>query len=61
MSRQECVDLAEVVTESGGITGELLVAGRLTELAVNESRKLPESTNRQILEEATQILLERNY
>lgn len=61
LSRQECLDLAELVTESGGITGALLVAGRLTELALNEIRKLPESPNRQILEEATQILLERNY
>ena len=61
MSRQECLDLAELVTESGGIAGALLVAGGLTELALNEIRKLPESPNRQILEEATQILLERNY
>ena len=49
------------MTELGGITGSLLVAGRLTELALNEIKKLPESPNRQILEEATQILLERNY
>lgn len=61
LSRQECLDLAELVTESGGIAGALLVAGRLTELALNEIRKLPESSNREILEEATQILLERNY
>ncbi len=61
LSRQECLDLAELVTELGGITGSLLVAGRLTELALNEIKKLPESPNRQILEEATQILLERNY
>ena len=61
LSRQECLDLAELVTESGGIAGALLVAGGLTELALNEIRKLPESPNRQILEEATQILLERNY
>ena len=40
LSRQECLDLAELVTESGGIAGALLVAGRLTELALNEIRNV---------------------
>lgn len=61
LSREECLDLAQLVNELGGIAGALLVASRLTDLALNEIRKLPESRNRDILEEATQILLKRNY
>lgn len=61
LTRAECVELADLVAESGGIAGALMFAGTLTDLALAEIRKLPESRNRQILEEATQVLLKREH
>lgn len=61
LSRDECLKFATLVTDLGGITGSLMIAATLTELALAEIRKLPQSRNREILEEATQILLQRNY
>jgi len=61
LTRQECLELAELVKALGGLTGALMVASRLTDLALVEIKKLPPSRHRQILEEATTILLHRNY
>lgn len=61
LTRQECLELADLVAEAGGMTGALFVANALTEKALEEIEKLPKSRNQEILKEATQLLLQRNY
>lgn len=61
LSRQECIQFSELVTDLGGITGSLFLAKHLTDQALLEIEKFPESRNREILMEVTQTLLQRNY
>ncbi|EKF51730.1 polyprenyl synthetase family protein [Lactococcus garvieae] len=61
LSREECVEFSQLVADLGGITGSLFLAKHLTDQALLEIKKLPESRNREILIEVTQSLLQRNY
>ncbi|MEQ7258635.1 polyprenyl synthetase family protein [Lactococcus garvieae] len=61
LSRQECIQFSELVSDLGGITGSLFLAKHLTDQALLEIEKFPESRNREILMEVTQTLLQRNY
>lgn len=61
LSREECIEFSQIVTDLGGITGSLFFAQSLTDRALLEIKKLPESRNREILMEVTQTLLQRNY
>ncbi len=61
LTREQCLDLAKLVEEAGGIAGALLFANSLTDKALEEIEKLPAGRSRDILSEATQLLLQRKY
>ncbi|HBC90284.1 MAG TPA: farnesyl pyrophosphate synthetase [Lactococcus sp.] len=61
LSREECIQFSQLVADLGGITGSKFLAKHLTNQALLEIEKLPQSRNREILKEVTQTLLQRNY
>ncbi len=61
LTREECLQLADLVAKNGGITGALVIANRLTDKAMEAINQLPEGRNRTILAEITQKLLQRKY
>lgn len=61
LTKAECVKLAELVDDANGISESLLFASNLTNIALKAIEKLPDCEARQILLEATEKLLERNY
>lgn len=61
LSREKCLELAELVHSLGGITVSLAFANSLTDLALKDIQKFPESQNRDILEKAIKELLKRDY
>lgn len=61
LNREECLELAHLVYSLGGIQGALDFANGLTDFALREVGKFPQSRNREILEKAIGDLLQRNY
>ncbi|MFC4653024.1 polyprenyl synthetase family protein [Lactococcus nasutitermitis] len=61
LTREECLKLAHLVDELGGMSAALKMANSLTDIALEEITKLPDTQNKQILAEVTKLLLQRNY
>ena len=61
LSRSQCEALAALVESSGGMAAALAVAEGLTESALRQIATLPDCEAREVLEEATVLLLQRQY
>ena len=61
LTREACLELSDLVAENGGMTGALLMANGLTQKALADIEKLPDGSNKVLLTQATQALLERKY
>lgn len=61
LTDEECLNLAHLVEELGGIKQSMELANGLTNLALAEIDKLPQSPYRETLNQATQLLLKRKY
>ena len=61
LSREDCLKLADLVAENGGMAESLLVANALTAKALEAIEQFPDSPSRQILIDSVQRLLQRKY